>query len=264
MSVEKLLERVLKLEAEFGLEAEGRAYAERLLALLDVFEARLDGEENPAPEPSTVTETAEAESLEAQISIIKKMTGDADHPVSKQSAETVEAALATIKNTLEGKQEEKPASYETYQEIVRSTNINETTLLATDYLNHFNEIVMTLEMIPDMPEILEEAKEWLPKSYKDHFRDSTIADKDLAVEVYDYVPDTYRAPFESTINQIDKLIATTIERVEADMERGDPNLLRENTTALSRTIQKLMDTAGAIIHGSEKTMDQSEIDALLF
>ncbi len=44
---------------------------------------------------------------------------------------------------------------------------------ATDYLNHFNEIVMTLEMIPDMSELLEEAQTWLPKGYREHLGDST-------------------------------------------------------------------------------------------
>ena len=44
------------------------------------------------------------------------------------------------------------------QQRVKGSNIDETTLLATDYLNHFNEIVMLLEMVPDMPEMLEEVK----------------------------------------------------------------------------------------------------------
>ena len=60
------------------------------------------------------------------------------------------------------------------QERVRGTNINEQTLLATDFLNHFNEIVMTLEMIPDMPEFLDVAQEWRPKTYQEHFRDSAF------------------------------------------------------------------------------------------
>ena len=34
---------------------------------------------------------------------------------------------------------------------LRAANINPRTGLATDYLNHFNEAIMLLEMIPDMP-----------------------------------------------------------------------------------------------------------------
>ena len=39
--------------------------------------------------------------------------------------------------------------------------------------------------------------------------------------------------------------------------------MRENASALSRVIQRLMDTASAIIHGSDQALDQSEIDDLL-
>jgi len=153
--------------------------------------------------------------------------------------------------------------YLAYREKAKGTNINEQTLLATDYLNHFNEIVMTLEMIPDMPEFLDEAKEWKPKSYKDHFRDSTIADKDLAIEAFDHSPIRFRQPFEVTISTIDQLIAMAIERAEAAAGAGETERLRETLTEASRGIQRLMDMASANIHGSETTMDQSEIDNLL-
>jgi hypothetical protein len=56
--------------------------------------------------------------------------------------------------------------------LLLKANINPVSLLATDYLNHFNEAVMLLELIPDMPDMLEDAKRWAPKPYKQHFRDS--------------------------------------------------------------------------------------------
>ena len=146
---------------------------------------------------------------------------------------------------------------------VRGTNINEQTLLATDYLNHFNEIVMTLEMIPDMPELLEEAQAWRPKGYQEHFGDSTIADKDLAVEVYERVPDRYRRPFEETIGQMDRLVLRTLTRIAEELAGGEVERLRVTTHNASRLLQRLMDHASAIIHGSETTMDQAEIDALM-
>lgn len=153
--------------------------------------------------------------------------------------------------------------YRALQAKVAESNLDPTTFLGTDYLNHFNEIVMLLEMIPDMPEILEDAKEWRPKSYCDHFRDSTIADRELAVEVFESVPVIFRQPFERTIQQIDRTIGTAIAVLERDMESGNTDLTRENATALSRVIQRLMDTASAIIHGSDQALDQSEIDDLL-
>ncbi len=148
-------------------------------------------------------------------------------------------------------------------EKVKGTNIDEKTMLATDYLNHFNEIVMLLEMIPDMPEMLDEVKQWQPKSYQDHFRDSTIAEKDLAIEAYDHLLAVYREPFEQTVEQINSMIASTVQRLEQNISDGETEVLRANAETLSRMIQCLMDMASAIIHGSAKTMEQSEIDVLL-
>ena len=172
--------------------------------------------------------------------------------------DTADTSPATPTSTTTGDDE-----FLALRERVKGSNIDETTLLATDYLNHFNEIVMLLEMVPDMPEILDDVKAWRPKTYKDHFLGSTIADKDLAIEAYDHVPDIYREPFEQTIEQLNAMIANATERLERNLADGDMDILKTNAQTVSRLIQKLMDMASAIIHGSAKTMDQSEIDVLL-
>jgi hypothetical protein len=50
---------------------------------------------------------------------------------------------------------------------LRAANINPRTGLATDYLNHFNEAIMLLEMIPDIPQCAEEFLGWQPLSYRE-------------------------------------------------------------------------------------------------
>ena len=45
-------------------------------------------------------------------------------------------------------------------ERLEQANINPQTGLATDYLNHFNEVMMLLEMLPDMPDCAEDVLEW--------------------------------------------------------------------------------------------------------
>jgi len=52
---------------------------------------------------------------------------------------------------------------------LKAANINPQTGLATDYLNHFNEAIMLLEMIPDMVECAEDFLAWTPLSYAEHF-----------------------------------------------------------------------------------------------
>ena len=46
-----------------------------------------------------------------------------------------------------------PSVKETRTRIV-GANINEQSLLATDYLNHLNEVAMILRMLPDMPDFV--------------------------------------------------------------------------------------------------------------
>jgi len=155
------------------------------------------------------------------------------------------------------------AAFLDMQARANGRNLDPVTLLATDYLNHFNEIVMLLEMIPDMPEIIEDTREWKPKSYKEHFRTSTIADRELAIEAYDVVPTRFKAPFEQTVLMLDQLILTSIDRLSTDIQEGNIEIVRENARTLSRTIQQMMDTASGIIHGSTKSLDQSAVDSLI-
>nr|WP_221237132.1 hypothetical protein [Roseospira goensis] len=143
------------------------------------------------------------------------------------------------------------------------TNINPETLLATDYLNHFNEIIMMLEMVPDMPDLVEDCKEWQPKSYTDHFADSAFRDKALAIEAFALCPPRYRVPFDETIAQMNMLALATVERMEAALAAGETEAVAMQARSASQALQRLMDMAGAIIHGAQTTLDQSEIDAIL-
>lgn len=155
------------------------------------------------------------------------------------------------------------AAYDAMCIRARDSNLDPVTLLATDYLNHFNEIVMLLEMVADMPDILEDVKEWQPKGYCDHFRDSTIADREIAVEAYAVVPPMYKVPFEATIDAIDQLIAVSVKRLDETVAEGNSDLIREIAVTRSRNIQRLMDSASAIMHGSAKQLDQDEIDRMM-
>lgn len=155
------------------------------------------------------------------------------------------------------------ADFAAWQKKVEGTNISSATLLATDYLNHFNEIVMLLEMVPDMPDMIEDCKEWAPKSYQDHFRESAFSDKELAIEAYDHVPSRFREPFEETIQHLNAIVAHANTQLDAIIADGNDELLRETTTAITISLQRFMDVASGIIHGSAKTMSQDEIDAAL-
>src|SRR6202011_4762032 len=80
--------------------------------------------------------------------------------------------------------------------VLRAANINPRTGLATDYLNHFNEAIMLLEMIPDMPECGEDFLAWCPLSYCEHFMASNCKARDLATSAYESAAPDIRAEFE--------------------------------------------------------------------
>jgi hypothetical protein len=150
-----------------------------------------------------------------------------------------------------------------WQDKVAGTNISAQTLLATDYLNHFNEIVMLIDMVADMSDLIADCKDWQPRSYQDHFRDSGFSDRALAIEAYDHVPSRFREPFEETVAQLNRLVAEAVHRIEDAINLNDPELVAARCHAASRGLQRLMDVANAVIHGSAKTMAQGEIDDLL-
>ncbi len=154
-------------------------------------------------------------------------------------------------------------SFLAMQERIKGTNINEQTRLATYYLNHFNEIIMFLEMVPDLRDCLEDAREWRPKSYQEHFRDSSFSDKELAVAAYDQAPAKYRELFEETVGRMNELVATGLARFEEAISGGEPEAVSLVASRSSRSLQRLVDVASAIILGGKPTLEQAEIDALL-
>src|SRR4051812_49580345 len=79
---------------------------------------------------------------------------------------------------------------------LRAANINPRTGLATDYLNHFNEAIMLLEMIPDMPDCAEDFLGWQPLSYRQHFAASNFKARDLAIWAYDLADPKIRGEFD--------------------------------------------------------------------
>ncbi|WP_025897783.1 hypothetical protein [Sneathiella glossodoripedis] len=129
------------------------------------------------------------------------------------------------------------------------TNVNATSLLATDYLNHFNEALMLAEMIADMPDLAEEFAEWRPKLYKDHFLESGIADKDLAVEAYDHCPKEYKAPFDSTVSKINRQLTLLQSSLLKDPEGLAAGEKAGFITSKCGLIRQLIDRAAGIING---------------
>src|ERR1700758_1558509 len=94
---------------------------------------------------------------------------------------------------------------------LKAANINPRTGLATDYLNHFNEAIMLLEMIPDMPDCATDFLEWRPLSYSEHFTASNFKGRDLAIEAYESADPELRAEFDHMTNIMTNILTAVSE-----------------------------------------------------
>jgi hypothetical protein len=138
------------------------------------------------------------------------------------------------------------AAEEAHAARLRAANINPRTGLATDYLNHFNEAIMLLEMIPDMPECAEDFLTWSPLSYCEHFMASNFRARDLAIEAYDSADATIRTEFDnitSTMTSILTSVGSAMRDVHQDNTRAT---LAKQATAW---VKPLVALAGDIING---------------
>src|SRR5262245_18411256 len=66
-----------------------------------------------------------------------------------------------------------------------AANINPATGLATDYLNHFNEAIMMLELIPSMPACIGDLMAWNVMTYREHFLVATQKHREDVLVAYD-------------------------------------------------------------------------------
>src|SRR5262249_58172045 len=64
-------------------------------------------------------------------------------------------------------------------------NMNGITGLDTDYLNHFNEAIMLLELIQSMPGCIEDLTAWTVMSYREHFLASHQKHREVVLEAYE-------------------------------------------------------------------------------
>src|SRR3979411_2934664 len=129
---------------------------------------------------------------------------------------------------------------------LRAANINPRTGLATDYLNHFNEAIMLLEMVPDMPDCAEDFLLWYPLSYREHFMASNFKARDLAIDAYDSADEHIRTEFDnitSAMTSILTAVGTAMREARQDKTRAT---LAEQDTGW---VKPLVALAGGIING---------------
>ena len=136
-----------------------------------------------------------------------------------------------------------------FRSHVPGTNINEATLIASDYLNHFHELVMLLEAIGAEPkEFADDLLSWRPLTYEEHFSASGFRDKNLAIAAYRRAPPRIRARFDEAVARLHGEAMTIVADVAAELGKGNARLGKTCEKAAQR-LRVLIDEANAIANG---------------
>jgi len=143
-----------------------------------------------------------------------------------------------------------PAGHGLSPSSLIEANINPDTLLATDYLNHYNEVIMLFEMLPDMPDCLEDVEAWAPKSYEDHFSDSSFQGKELAIAAYRHAALPVRTKFENICAELDIRILETAHNTRTAWDAQQTERFREICQDAQSSLSPLLDQLNGAIHGS--------------
>ena len=155
----------------------------------------------------------------------------------------------------------------------QGTPIDAKSGLATDYLNHFNEVVMILEMLPTAPELFEEISDWQPISYRQHFSKSGFSDWQRVVDAYEAAPEIYRNPFDQAVDALSSLLADSIGDM-AELAAAEDLSGIEQIAAMAHAealpligditglIQGRLPQPAADSGGQDANISQAEIDAL--
>jgi len=145
-----------------------------------------------------------------------------------------------------------------------AANINPNTGLATDYLNHFNEAIMLLEMVSELPDCIDDLNAWRPLTYTEHFEASGFKHRELAIEAY-HLADP--GLLDELANVMNAMLVSTNEA----MNRSSAEHAATLAVGAVGQLKHLVAQAGAVIHGAaaaavesaESDTNQAEIDALL-
>ena len=144
------------------------------------------------------------------------------------------------------------------------TNVNPATLLTTDYLNHFNEIIMLLELVPSAPsQFSAEISDWQHESYEEHFTHSGFRDKELAIVGYRNAPEDVRRAFDSSVADLEQEMVMLLQQVQTKIGDGDTEGLAKLCDEGIPRLQDLIQITAGIVNGaaSGETKDTDNASA---
>ena len=106
--------------------------------------------------------------------------------------------------------------------------------LSNDYLNHYSEALMLIEMAADDPAIGADLAEWRPVSYRGYFEASELRRASDALAAYDALPADRRAAFEKLVAAMDALATMAVFALQPPYEKETAPIIAEATVPTLR------------------------------
>jgi len=145
-----------------------------------------------------------------------------------------------------------------------AANINPRTGLATDYLNHFNEAIMLLEILAVCPDCREDFLAWKPMSYREHFTASRFRARETAISAYEAADPALRDCLDALAGTMTAMLEATRAAMKAGLPQDAAGALAGHAAAW---LKPLIARAGAVINGETENNDgaapQAAVDRLM-
>jgi hypothetical protein len=130
--------------------------------------------------------------------------------------------------------------------------------LSNDYLNHFSEVLMLVELAALDPEVIADLAEWRPIDYPSYFATSQLRRAPEARAAYEALCAERLAAFEQVVRAMDQLSTTAIRALRPPCEPADAALVAEVTCP---ALRRLIAQASAFLNsGGRDLPDSSEIE----
>jgi len=130
--------------------------------------------------------------------------------------------------------------------------------LSNDYLNHFSEPLMLIELAALDSAVISDLNEWRPVDYPRYFQNSQLRRAPEARAAYWRLEPGRRAAFEQLVCAMDQLVATAIRALRPPCEPEDAALVAAVTAPAMR---RLIGQASAFLNsGGRDLPDSSEVE----
>lgn len=135
--------------------------------------------------------------------------------------------------------------------------VNPVSGLANDYLNHFNEAVMIIEQLPNMPDLMEDLLSWRPITYDDYFTLSNLPGREAAREAYAKLEVNFRRQFEDVVAELDHLATGCVVSIRRQLRNGDHDKLVTLCEKSAASLREVLKRASSIVNRGAHEADEN-------